>query len=79
MTRSVYQSTSDRTDLRSPDAIDPYNGVPVSVVSTPVTSFREPGFDWADAGIGAAALLALALLGFGATLVTRRTHGHAIG
>lgn len=67
-------------DLRSPDAADPYSGVPVQVVDpAPVVSVREvdAGFDWGDAGLGAGALFALALLGVGGSVVVKR-HGPAL-
>jgi len=68
-TQSAYQ------DLRSPDARDA--GRPPVEVPTPVVEFREVpgnGFDWGDAGIGAAGLLALLSIAGGVTLlaVSRR-------
>ncbi len=57
---------------------DPYslfNRVPDTPVSspspTPVSSPSEGGFDWADAGIGATVVLALAAMVGGAALVLR--------
>ena len=72
-------------DLRSPDAADPYSGVPYSGVPVqvvdpaPVVSVREvdAGFDWGDAGLGAGALFALALLGVGGSVIVKR-HGPAL-
>ena len=67
-------------DLRSPDAADPYSGVPVQVVEpAPVVTVREvdTGFDWGDAGLGAGALLTLALLAMGGSLFVKR-HGPAL-
>ena len=40
--------------------------------STVVVSVPDAGFHWADAGIGAAATVAAALLGFGLVLALRR-------
>ena len=37
-----------------------------------VVEVRDDGFDWADAGIGGAAVLGLVLAGTGAALITRR-------
>jgi hypothetical protein len=68
-------------DLRSPDAADPSRGAPVHVIDpAPVVSIREvdAGFDWADAGLGAGALFALALLGVGGSIVVKRRHGPAL-
>jgi hypothetical protein len=62
-------------DLRSPDARDA--GLPVAPTSDTVVEIREvpsSGFDWGDAGIGAAGLLALLSIAGGLTLMatTRR-------
>jgi hypothetical protein len=65
-----------KQDLRSPDARDA--GRPESPpVPTPIVQIREvptSGFDWGDAGIGAAAILALSSIaaGFALLLTTRR-------
>ena len=67
-------------DLRTENAADPYSGVPVQVVErAPVVSLREvdPGFDWRDAGVGAGALFALALLVMGGSVFVKR-HGPAL-
>jgi hypothetical protein len=74
-------STSDTQvaqDLRSPDARDA--GRPPIRVATPVVEIREApgsGFDWGDAGIGAAGMLALFSIGAGVALVVggRRRRG----
>jgi len=62
-------------DLRSPDARDaarlPNGGRP-SDVSTPVQQVTESpsgGFDWGDAGIGAAGMLAIVALATGSALL----------
>jgi hypothetical protein len=63
-TQSAYQ------DLRSPDARDA--GRPPVEVPTHVVEIREvpgSGFDWGDAGIGAAGLLALLSIAGGVTLL----------
>jgi hypothetical protein len=63
-------------DLRSPDAVDAANPA-VQVVQSDGSS---NGFNWGDAGIGAGALAALALLALGGTmLTTRRRQGHEPG
>jgi hypothetical protein len=53
-------STARYSDLRSPDARDA--GRPPVDIPTPVVRVRDvpaAGFDWGDAGIGAAGMLAL--------------------
>jgi hypothetical protein len=40
--------------------------------TTRVVEIRSGGFDWADAGLGAAGMLSLLGVGAGAVLVTRR-------
>jgi hypothetical protein len=64
-------------DLRSPDARDA-GRTPVEV-PTPVVEVREvpsSGFDWGDAGIGAAGILALLSIAGGLTLMaTSRRRG----
>src|SRR4051794_2498139 len=83
---SARQLGSPQIDLRSPDARDasrqpvetytpghlPQPSPVVSVVSAPTG-----GFDWADAGIGAAGMLALVALGCGALVIAsqRRRDG----
>jgi hypothetical protein len=57
-------------DLRSPDARDA--GRPPVEVPTPIVEIREvpgSGFDWGDAGIGAAGLLALFSIAAGLALM----------
>ena len=65
-------------DLRSPDARDA--GRLPAQVATPVVEVRDAagsGFDWGDAGIGAGSVLALVLIGAGASVAVshRRHHG----
>ena len=43
-----------------------------------VVEVRDDGFDWADAGIGGAALLGLVLAGAGAAQIVRRPQPPAI-
>ena len=60
-------------DLRSPDAAEPYSGVPVEVVTAaPVVRRVGSGFDWRDAGLGAAVPFVLVLLVMGGFAITRR-------
>jgi hypothetical protein len=59
-------------DLRSPDARDAGQESPTVQVPEPVVEIRESpgsGFDWGDAGIGAAGLLALLSIAGGVTLL----------
>jgi len=65
-------------DLRSPDARDaglPESGTPDTVVE--IREVPSTGFDWGDAGIGAAGILALLSIAGGLTLMvtTRRRRG----
>jgi hypothetical protein len=67
-------ATSSRADLRSPDARDAADGRIVSA-APPVRIVRisDGAFDWVDAGVGAGAMFALILVGFGGLLlVTHR-------
>jgi hypothetical protein len=74
-------------DFRSPDARDAARGTEISRVEGPsaprVPSVEAPsgGFQWGDAGIGAAVMLALLSLGAGAALLVgrhRRRRGHPL-
>jgi hypothetical protein len=59
-------------DLRSPDARDAARDLPKVHVPAPVVQVREVpshGFDWGDAGIGAAGVLALFSIAAGSTLL----------
>ena len=77
--RDAAQAGQVTQDLRSPDARDA--GRPPVEVPTPVVEIREVpgnGFDWGDAGIGAAGLLALLSITGGVTLMAlgrRRRRG----
>ena len=67
-----------RVDLRSPDTRDVANGRgPQTFAQPPVVRFVSTGsgahgFDWGDAGIGAAMTAGIFLLGGAAALVIRR-------
>ena len=59
-------------DLRSPDARDAARDLPRVHTPAPVIEVREVpsgGFDWGDAGIGAAGMLALFSIAAGSTLL----------
>ena len=64
----------------SPDAVDAARNLPP--VQIPVLEARDvpsSGFDWGDAGIGAAGMLALfSIAGGAALLLTGRKRGHGI-
>ena len=72
---SARQVSAPQIDLRSPDArdastrsVETYTPGHVTEPS-PVVSVSTREFDWADAGIGAAGMLALVGLGSGALLI----------
>jgi hypothetical protein len=69
-------------DLRMPDRRAPDTGVrvpQVEPVTAPVVEVRADGFDWGDAGIGAAGGLAiLTLVGGVAAAATHRRRDEAI-
>jgi hypothetical protein len=79
------------TDLRSPDARDASANTAAAVSAAaaaptaaqapaPVIQESSTGFEWGDAGIGAAGMLALVLLAVGAGLLAvRHRHGHGHG
>jgi hypothetical protein len=59
-------------DLRSPDARDAGREPTSTPVPAPVVEIREvpqPGFDWGDAGIGAAGILAMVSIAGGLLLL----------
>jgi uncharacterized lipoprotein len=71
--------TAVTQDLRSPDARDA--GRPVQV-PTPVVAIREvpgSGFDWGDAGIGAAGMLALFSIAAGVALTVSARRRRGVG
>jgi hypothetical protein len=57
-------------DLRSPDARDAARDLPPVQIPAQVVEVDQPstGFDWGDAGIGAAGMLALLSIGVGLTM-----------
>jgi hypothetical protein len=71
-------------DLRTPDATDAARDLPRVHVPAPVVEIREvpsSGFDWGDAGIGAAGMLALFSIAAGSTLLVtnrRRRRGFQV-
>jgi hypothetical protein len=72
-------------DLRMPDRRTPDTGVrvpqvePVTAPTVRVVEVQADGFDWGDAGIGAAGGLAILTLAGGmATVATHRRRGEAI-
>lgn len=73
--RGLYESERgpyvlDRT-YGSPDAADAARDLPPVQIPGPVVEIREPsgGFDWGDAGIGAAGMLALFSIAAGSALM----------
>jgi hypothetical protein len=77
---AIASIESGKQDLRSPDARDAGREPTTVPVPEPVIEVREvpgSGFDWGDAGIGAAGLLALLSIAGGLTLlaVGRRRRG----
>jgi hypothetical protein len=78
--REAVGVSSPSQDLRSPDARDAARELPRVVVSPPVVEVREApsgGFDWGDAGIGAAGTLGLFSIAAGSALLvtSRRRRG----
>jgi hypothetical protein len=77
--RDAGQAAQVKQDLRSPDARDA--GRVSQPVQAPVVEIREVpagGFDWGDAGIGAAVILALSSIAAGLALMVggrRRRRG----
>ena len=47
--------------------------LPAPHTATRIVEVRQSGFDWGDAGLGAAGMLSLLGVGAGALVVTRRT------
>ena len=84
---SARQVSSLQTDLRSPDArdsatrpVETYTAGRISQPS-PVVSVTAGGFDWGDAGIGAAGMLAVLARASGALIIVshrRRDRGYPI-
>jgi hypothetical protein len=68
-------------EFGSPDAVDAARDLPPAQIPVPVVEVREPagGFDWGDAGIGAAGMLALFSIAAGsALLLTGRRRRRAV-
>lgn len=68
-------------DYGSPDAVDAARDLPPVQIPTPVVEVRgapSGGFDWGDAGIGAAGMLALFSIAAGSALLlaSRRRRRH---
>ena len=63
-------------DLRSPDAIDAGREI---LISPPDEVSEAKGFDWGDAGIGAASIFALLLAGLGTLLLVAQRRGRSVG
>jgi hypothetical protein len=79
---AIASAENGKQDLRSPDARDAGREPTPAPVPAPVVEIRESpgsGFDWGDAGIGAAAILALLSIAVGLTLMVagRRRRGDA--
>jgi hypothetical protein len=87
--RGLYAQEADKEpyvlnrDFGSPDVADAARGVTPAHVSAPVVAVRDTpssGFDWGDAGIGAAGMLALFSIAAGsALLLTGRKRRQGFG
>lgn len=68
-------------DFRSPDTRDSVAGR--GLETAPIVEFVEvaqpSGFDWADAGLGAAAGIGLVLVGAGGAITTARLRRRSVG
>jgi hypothetical protein len=74
--RGLYETDSGpyvlNRDYGSPDAVDVARDLPPVQIPTPVVEVRgapSGGFDWGDAGIGAAGMLALFSIAAGSALL----------
>jgi hypothetical protein len=74
--RGLYASDPDQyvlnRDFGSPDAVDAARDLPPVQLPTPVVAVKgtpSAGFDWGDAGIGAAGMLALFSIAAGSALL----------
>jgi hypothetical protein len=67
-------------DYGSPDAVDAARDLPPAQIPAPAVEVDSPssGFDWGDAGIGAAGMLALFGAGGSALLLTARKRRHGV-
>ena len=71
---SVAVHTSAPQDLRSPDARDAATGIAVAPAhTTNAVPSASDGFEWADAGIGAAIAFGLMAMAGGTLLLATRT------
>ena len=75
--RHHYVPVAARPNYRKPAMALPFVGAQPEVVQAPTV---DNGFDWGDAGIGAAGVLAIALLSLGGVAGARRVarHGHSV-
>ncbi|MEA2214234.1 MAG: hypothetical protein QOF83_4182 [Solirubrobacteraceae bacterium] len=69
-TRAAVQAAEASTPVSTPVS------APVSTPATIVHVTAPSGFDWGDAGIGAAGGLGLAIAGLGGALAVSQRHGH---
>jgi hypothetical protein len=85
--RGLYEADSGPYVLDrgygSPDAVDAAHDLPPVQIPAPVVEVRGPsgGFDWGDAGIGAAGMLALFSIAAGSALLLmgrRRRRGFSV-
>jgi hypothetical protein len=61
-------------DLQPPPAVAATHATaPAPHTATRIVEVRSSGFDWGDAGLGAAAMLSVLGVGAGAVVVTRRS------
>ena len=70
---TVVVHTSAPQDLRSPDARDAATGDAAAPAHTKADPSASDGFEWADAGIGAAIALGLMAMAGGTLLLAART------
>lgn len=66
-----------RPAVWSPVAPTAASSPPVEIVATPA-AHADPGFQWGDAGLGAAGMLLLVGVGSGTAVATRRRGGRAL-
>ena len=80
-TRDAAKQAEQRQDLRNPDTRDRAEGR--GPETAPIVEFvevREPsGFDWADAGLGAAAGVGLVMIGAGTAMTAARLRRRSVG
>jgi hypothetical protein len=71
---AVAVATPDGVPPGAPSTASP---PPVEIVATPAMN-ADPGFQWGDAGLGAAGMALLVGVGSGAAVVARRRGGRAL-